>query len=56
MQSIDASFDYVWRSIEIRLSDLQVDNALPPTLQRPRFVQHFEGCFGTEPGHAAGKL
>jgi hypothetical protein len=56
VKSVDGGFDYVGGSIEIGLADFQVDDALPLTFQRTRFVQDFESRLGAEARHAACQL
>src|ERR1700733_14514781 len=56
MQGVDAGFDHVRRSIEVRFANLQVDDAFALTLQGPSLVQDLECSFGTQARHAAGEL
>ena len=56
VQRIDAGLDHVGGSVEIGLADFEVDDALALALERARFIQNFEGSFGAEARHAAGKI
>ena len=55
-QGVNAGFDHIRGRIEIRLADLQMNDALALALQRARFVQNFKSGFSAQPRHAAGKM
>jgi predicted oxidoreductase len=55
MQRVDSRLDNISGSVEIGLTNLEVDNFFSLLLQRPGAVQNFKSSFRAKPRHPAGK-
>ena len=51
VQSINGRFHHIGRGIEIRLADLQMNDASALALQSLRLAQNLKRGFGAQPGH-----
>ena len=55
-QGLDRRLDHVFRGLEIRLTDSQIDDRAPLRLQRLGAGQDLEGAFRADPPHRRGGL
>ena len=55
MQGVTSRVDDVGRRIEIRFSNLEMDDVAPFFFQRPRLHQNFKSGLGAQTGHTLGE-
>ena len=55
VQRVGRGADNIARRVEIRFTDLEVNNIAPLRLQRARFYQYFKRCLSAQPRHPPGE-